>query len=151
MQKQNLRGGITKYLSYIKRFSEKIKLQEGNTMQTLISWKTTLRKSLTNRTKSPSLKETKNCIYKVLCKYGEVFIGETRRHVATNLNEGKAKAQLGKTKKSGMAQHTRDRLGNIWYIPHERVYAGLYGTQRKTLEQTEVWKSGICTAESKSI
>lgn len=113
---QNNSDKILQIIPYINGLSENLK-RISNQFNILTRFKTqnTLR-SLLSHTKPKNLSQNnKECIYKIPCECGKVYIGETKRPLEIRIKEHKRNVQLHDVGKSKVAEH-------VWTQNHKILF-----------------------------
>ena len=105
---------------------------------------------------------TKNCVYSIPCSCAEIYKGETGQPLKVRLEEHRKAVVRGEIEKSGMADHTWKKNGNLlplwdkveiidraehWRIRRLKLSAHMLGysdlLSRPSIELNTIWESII--------
>lgn len=112
----------TMVLPYVKGLSEKIRrLASKHNIRTAFKSGSTLRNILTKVKPDCDQADTKECIYKVPCECGNVYIGETGRPLSIRIKEHKRNCKQGETDKSRLAEHAWSHSHKILFDKAEPI------------------------------
>ncbi|XP_074026671.1 uncharacterized protein [Leptinotarsa decemlineata] len=122
-------------LAYIRGLSERIrKIGSRYNIITCFRSGNTIRSSLA-KTRPPNTDcDSKNCIYRIPCKCGESYIGETKRPLKVRIAEHNKHSQRGETSKSGVAEHVWAHQHNIKWAEAEIIHKEEHWFRRKFKE-----------------
>ena len=125
----------TMVLPYVKGLSEKIRrLASKHNIRTAFKSSTTLRNVLTKVKPANVRTDTKECIYKIPCECGNVYIGETGRPLSVRINEHKRNCSRGEMEKSKLAEHAWSHSHKILFDKAEPIAKESNAWKRKIKE-----------------